>query len=272
MVYNSKLVLAIKNNGKIVKEHGDKVYLPFGSEYSLLIKNLNTLRAIVNITIDGVDVCPGGLMVDANQSVDLERFVKNKDHGNKFKFIERSDEVEKHKGIGIEDGLIRVEYQFEMKPITFPIVYPSIPMTPKPDYDKSYQWADESYPWKITNQVNVSGIKTYGGILRNAPTVVGSSAMYSNTNSTSADAPVNDAGITVPGSISNQKFVEVEDFPLEDEQHVIVMKILGHNEGNEPIKKVRPARKKQKCTSCGKVNKANAIYCSHCGTALDIIE
>jgi hypothetical protein len=53
MMYSNKLVASIKSNGKILREFNDKVYVPFGTEYSILIKNLNTVRASVNIFVDG---------------------------------------------------------------------------------------------------------------------------------------------------------------------------------------------------------------------------
>ena len=41
MMYHKKLVASIRTNGKILREFKDTVYLPFGSEYSILLKNLN---------------------------------------------------------------------------------------------------------------------------------------------------------------------------------------------------------------------------------------
>ena len=39
MMYLQKLAVAVKVNGKVLREVGDTVYIPFGSEYSILIKN-----------------------------------------------------------------------------------------------------------------------------------------------------------------------------------------------------------------------------------------
>ena len=116
MMYNQKLVASIKANGKILREFKDTVYVPFSSEYSILLKNLNTVRAVVNVFIDGENVVPGGLVLNAGQEVDLERSIKNGNltEGNKFKFIERTGAVEQHRGIKLEDGIVRIEYQFEM--------------------------------------------------------------------------------------------------------------------------------------------------------------
>ncbi len=115
MMYESKLAAAIKVNGKVLREFKDTVYVPFGSEYSILLKNLNTTRCVVNVSIDGDDMVPGGLVLNPGQECDLERSIKNGNlkEGNRFKFIERTGSVEKHRGVKLEDGLVRIEFQFE---------------------------------------------------------------------------------------------------------------------------------------------------------------
>ena len=60
-MYQSKLVASLKANGKVLREFKDKVYVPFASEYSILLKNLNTVRAEVHVYIDGEDQTPDGL-------------------------------------------------------------------------------------------------------------------------------------------------------------------------------------------------------------------
>ena len=119
-MYQSKLVASLKANGKILREFKDTVYIPFGSEYSFLLKNLNTTRALVNVFIDGEDMTPGGLVLNAGQEVDLERSIKggNLREGNKFKFIERTAAIEDGpRGVKLEDGLVRIEFQFEKPPM-----------------------------------------------------------------------------------------------------------------------------------------------------------
>jgi hypothetical protein len=74
MMYSNKLAVALKSNGKVLREYGDTVYVPFGSEFSILVKNLSTLRVAVSITIDGTDVMDGArLIVDASDEKDLTR-------------------------------------------------------------------------------------------------------------------------------------------------------------------------------------------------------
>ena len=86
MTYKKNFVAAIKVGGRVLRESSDRVELPFGSEYSVLLKNLDSVRMQARITIDGKDAT-GWLIIGPNQSVDVERFVENLDRGNRFKFI-----------------------------------------------------------------------------------------------------------------------------------------------------------------------------------------
>lgn len=278
MMYNSRLAVAVKVNGKVLREFNkDTVFLPFGSEYSLLIKNLNSVRTIVNITIDGQNMTRDGLIVDAYREVELERKItENLNKGNRFKFIERSDAVEAHRGVKLEDGLIRVEYQFE-KTYPTPLYYVS----------PTHQWYGSGTTWtsapivgsSASNNISASEYKT-SGILRGATlNHIASNATASYDPAGPVNASLsdfvpqgfNDAGITVPGSESNQKFSTVQSFPLETEKHVMIFKLLGETPDNEPIRKPVTVKHKPRCTTCNKQNKANAKFCSTCGTALTVI-
>jgi len=246
MMYNQKLVASIKANRKILREFKDTVYIPFASEYSILLKNLNTQRAVVHVFIDGEDQTPSGLVLNAGQEIDLERSIKNGNltEGNKFKFIERTCAVEQHRGIKLEDGIVRVEYQFERPPV----IFNSLPS------------------WQV------------GGMLRGTAggsTAVPTSATYSSTNISLNSMNVsaqsyNDAGITVAGSKSTQSFGTTYVGALESEKHTIVLKLLGETPDNKVIEKPVTVKHKPKCTTCGKQNKAHAKFCSECGTALEI--
>ena len=243
-MYESKLAAAIKVNGKVLREFKDTVYIPFSSEYSILLKNLNTTRAVVNVFIDGEDMVPGGIVLNAGQEVDLERSVKNGNliEGNRFKFIERTGAVEQHRGVKLEDGLVRVEFQFEQQ-------YRPI--------------------WNST-QIS-SGIYPQGGILRgfdNAHygTTCSVNSFSASATSATMDSLVNDVGITVPGSKSDQKFSTTHVGALESVKHSMVFRLLG----GEAVKQAVTVKHKPKCVTCGKQNKALAKFCQECGTALEI--
>lgn len=120
MMYANQLAVAIKSAGKVLREFNrDHVYLPFGAEYSVFIRNLDpSRRVLARLLIDGKDIGDGTrFVVPAGGSIDLERYVRNGNflEGNRFKFIERTPGVENHRGVGVEDGLISVEYNFEQR-------------------------------------------------------------------------------------------------------------------------------------------------------------
>jgi hypothetical protein len=115
-MHKNNFVVCVKVGGKILREKKDQVALPFGSEYSLLLKNLESRRAQVKVSIDGDDVTGSRwLIIQPNGTLELERFIRNDNlkEGNRFKFIERTDAVEKGRGIKADDGLVRVEFKHE---------------------------------------------------------------------------------------------------------------------------------------------------------------
>ncbi len=245
-MYNSKLAVAIKSNGKVLREVGENVFLPFGSEYSIFIKNLNTVRALVKIEIDGDDIGNGTqLVVGPNSSIDLERFIRNnKSKGNKFKFIERTAGVEKHRGVKVEDGLIRVEFKFERQ---------VVPTTTT--------WA--------TTHGNMSDYVVYRSLTCDV------SATYTANSAdgllSNAVHDTNDVGITVPGSLSDQAFVDSDWFPTETVSHVIVLKLPGETRDNVQVREPVTVKTKATCITCGRKNKITAKFCTECGTSLQVI-
>ncbi len=282
-MYGNKLAAAIKVNGKVLREFKDTVYVPFGSEYTILLKNLNTTRAVVNVFIDGENVVPGGLVLNVGQEVDLERSIKNGNlsEGNRFKFIERTGAVEEYRGVKLEDGLLRIEYQFEKA---------YIPQVPGPIWGKSEYRNDSIYPMGSTsgsistNSMNVNGVLrsidySKGEYVKAQATAAINNYCADNgilnkveyhEGSATMDSFINDVGITVPGSKSEQKFQTTYMGAMEAEKHNMVIRILGETANNKPVEKPVTVKAKQKCDTCGHTNKATAKFCSKCGTSLVI--
>jgi hypothetical protein len=280
MMYNQKLAAAIKVNGKVLREFKDTVYIPFGSEYAITIKNLHTTRAVVNVYIDGDNMVPGGLVLNAGQSVDLERSVKNGNltEGNRFKFIERSGAVEQHRGIKLEDGLVRIEYQFEQA---------------RPVINVAPVWTTTQNPWNTPyyGVTGSTGSFNVNGVMRNVDTSKGETARAVAAAATNAtlstmnisasagdvhdgmatmDSFVNDVGITVPGSRSTQTFQSTTVGILESAVHNIVLKLVGDLGDNKPVEVAVTVKHKPKCVTCGKQNKHTAKFCAECGAALEV--
>jgi len=250
MMYSNKLAIAVKVNGKVLREFGDQVYVPFGSEYSIFVKNLNSVRALVSISIDGKDIGDGTqFVVYPNESIDIERFLPrgNKKKGNRFKFIERTSKIEDHRGVGVEDGLVRIEYQFEK-------VNPLITTTYRDLLSSCTVYSSDSSgspPPQFSNNVSYTSSVADSSVLRSRS--------------------LNDAGITVEGTVSDQNFVEASYFPVEQVKHVMVLKLLGETEDNIQVSNPVTVDVKPTCKTCGRKNKSTAKFCSECGTSLQIV-
>ena len=314
-MYKNQLAVAIKHNGKILRETKDLVKLPFGSEFSVLVKNLNSRRAKFTLHIDGQDVLDGEeIIVNANSEVEMKRFIRNgnMNEGNAFKFIERTATIEDGpRGIKVDDGVVRVEFWFEQEA-------PEIKTT----YHRDVWWNEYPYPYyrrsfwsppiytdgpvygslKSSNSAgDLSNVKLGGSTIRSAnvkgmASSAGSGPSQTFTSSASSasgtataynasishpgvpcmdstptmDSLVSDVGITVPGSKVEQKFTTVYGFNPELQSHVIIIRLAGKIGAIEVAAPVT-VKSKQKCSTCGHVNKANAKFCSECGTGLELL-
>lgn len=296
-MYSNRFIASVRVGGKILRENQGTVTLPFGAEYELLLKNMNSRRAMVRVSVDGVDVTDGTrLIIRPNDTISLERFIKNGNFssGNRLKFIERTGSIEAHRGIKQDDGLIRCEFWAEKE---------------APQYWQNSLSGGVIYGGAFNSQVNTSGSLGsaqegyfYGGAQGSGQmpgsTVTHSANMAQSTFTASAgkkgpimrgpmgssrrsramrsfgeetrSAPLNDAGITVPGSESHQQFYSATGFPIEETSHVIVLQLRGDVGGVVVVNPVT-VDLKPTCSSCGRVNKATNKFCSQCGTALFLI-
>lgn len=92
-MYRDSYVAALMVDGKIQKESDDgSVLIPFGSEYVLRLKNKLRKRAVADVWIDG-KIAVKGVVIDANETVDLERFIAdgNLSEGKRFKLARLTD-------------------------------------------------------------------------------------------------------------------------------------------------------------------------------------
>jgi hypothetical protein len=283
-MFKENLIVAIKADKKVLREIKDTAYIPFGKEYSILIKNMDSRRAQVRIWIDGTDATEDSfLVVNGNTEVEIERFIKkgNLKEGNKFKFIERTANIEKHRGSKLDDGFIRVEFQFEK-------TYPSL-STWHHGHTLLTNTYDNGYCGSMTTLTN-STPAYKGSAMRSmnaGPTMATASAATANTISsnsvftaqsasnpdwleTTTNAAPNDAGITVPGAHSTQQFTTVGWFAVETQKHVIALKLLGESPEGKKVEAPVTVKAKPACVTCGRVNKASSKFCSECGTSLTL--
>lgn len=287
MTYKDHFVVEVKSNGKILRVKDDAVFLPFGSEYTLLLKNLHTRRASVNISIDGDDVLDHhSLILDANSSTELEGFLRGNVARNRFRFINKTKQISEHRGDKADDGLIRIEFAFE-KP------------QPKPSIEKVIKEVHHHYSpptkftyygtnadWSYTENMSSAGKTPHDG----------ESVMYSSCDTPkgrgfSADAtmrrvsldsnvvcdslgvqnvseiPNADEGITVKGSEVNQQFNYSSIGELE-EANVIVISLKGVTQTGSSVAQPVTTKDKLTCSSCGTKSKSSCKFCPNCGTFL----
>jgi hypothetical protein len=250
MMYHEALTACIKINGNILREHGETVYLPFGSEFSVYLKNLDTQRMmLIDVLIDGKSTTDNQkLVLTPSQSIDLERFIKNGNltQGNRFKFIERNATVEAHRGVGAEDGLVQIKFQKEQRIYNTYNPYRSF---------GAYQTGVSNQLYNSSSSDNPDQAYTSSGsrgVLR------------------SHSVPQNTAGITAPGSVSNQQFAVAGWFPAEPQEHSIIFRLLG-DVGQVPVTAPLMIKTKLKCPTCGTVNKSSHRFCSGCSAAVTIV-
>jgi len=251
-MYQDKFVVAVKVGGRVLRENGDTVSLPYGIEYSIYLKNLSGQRASVTVSIDGTDVLNGhSLIIDPNKATDLERFVGDSlNHGRKLKFIERTSEIEQHRGIEADDGIVRVAFKFEQQCV-FPNVWGGNFRSVKCESGGSFG--------------TVNNLAT-GDATSFMAQAVNCSAS-ANSGEVQTSAPVNDIGITVEGSKSSQSFQHGYIGPLENVEHVIVLKLKGGTAEHAVTAPVTVKTKKL-CTSCGRKFDSSFEYCPKDGTYL----
>ena len=305
-MYSNKLVCSVKVGRKILREkvqnNESTVFIPFGSEYSLLLKNLGGRNAVVQIEIDGNQVnkksfydgnklSKEGFYIRAGQTMEIERFVENLAEGRRFKFIEKTEEISDFRGDKVDDGIIRITWQFE-KPL--PEVK-EIRYNYKHEHDHYHihspwcrcSWCHPPIWYSPITRSNTSA--PIGNITYTASNTISggggtqSSCFNSSVGAEGARGPEGQQGpignvncykssepapgITVEGSKSFQQFGTAYAGALESNVHSMIIILKGIRDKayvNKPI----TVREKFECPTCGRKWHSNYEFCANCGTAL----
>lgn len=272
MVHSENFVAVVKSNGKILRENQGTVRLPFGSEYSILLKNLDSRKAVVTIEIDGKDVCDNhSLIIHPKTTSQLDGVVKNGEVTNRFKFIQKTEEISDYRGDRIDDGIIRIEVKFEARREEQPIQdhwYWNWPTDVVGTSQSKVTWQSTYYTYSSDGVVSDSR-----SIQSNYTNDGGIPCSADNDQSVCMDScgdsmvPKEDEGITVKGSETHQKLRDGYINTVESQSTVITLKLKGTS-NNQKISKPIFVKSKVKCSTCGRVSKSKASYCENCGTKL----
>jgi hypothetical protein len=274
MTFKEQFVVVVKCNGKILREDNGVVSLPFGSEYSLLIKNLNSRRASIKISIDGQDVLDrSSLVIEPNQETELQGFLTGMIAKNKFKFIQKTKEIQKHRGDKIDDGIIRIEFAFEKPPVTKREVI----------VEHHHCWDHWHWPFYRYDYYEYKPIRSFYSSNENigsssaewsakgssaAPLVNNNDIQVYNCSLNNLTVPQQDEGITVKGNEIAQAF-HATYLGEMDPPEVITIRLKGFKGDGEPVIQVKTTKTKITCSSCGKKCRSSMKYCSNCGTFLE---
>ena len=151
MAYLDNFVVAIRkaDTREVLRDikgrNGERdVFLPFGSEYEIYVKNKSLYNVGAQVFIDGMDAFGGQkIAVMAGESTVLKRFCVDgdKDKGKKFKFVSIESG---HEGIvnpdSRDNGLIQVKFYKEKERVK---KTPDPVFVPYPVYPQPYP----VYPW-----------------------------------------------------------------------------------------------------------------------------
>jgi len=256
MVYKNNFIVVVKCGGKVLREQGGEVRLPFGSEYSILLKNKDSRKAVASISIDGESVTDGRIVVDGFSEVELVGFLEGMSVRNKFKFIQKTEEIVKHRGDRVDDGIVTVEYWFEERvEVTKKYEDVYVKKYINPWYTDQGSWTPQPYrDTTITCSSDISSCSpqttTRGGCFVNSC------------------VPTQDEGITVKGSETRQDFQYGSTKTLESQSNVINIVLKGYTDSGIKVEKFVATTDKVKCPTCGRTAKSNSKYCANCGTYL----
>lgn len=237
MAYREEYVLAVRQGNTTLKEESGKVLVPFGDTYELRLKNKRGRDAIAFVYIDGRNVVKDGLVVRAHSHVDLERFVEDDLNGGKrFKFVPLDDHRVDDKGEP-DNGLIEVKFH-EVK-----------------ECQLDFPWMDNYLrPWRWPYYKSMRG-GCCGQSIGDA--TYGTASSRPIPMNLSANCSMGEAGATVEGAHSDQKFSTVNLDYDKDNFIEISVKIAGIKKG---------LGVGSFCSDCG--TRASGKFCSSCGSKL----
>lgn len=236
MVYSNKFIVAVKHKGKVLREFDNNVIrLPFGSDYSLLLKNKENRKVLVEVKVDGQDVLNGNsIIIGPNETTELKGFMKGSKVTNKFRFIERTDSISKYRGNLIEDGLVEITYRFEER---------------------------FEMEWRMPY------LESPGFMPDTSHAVYSCSTLEGNSTTTKNRSLVSDIGITVPGQETRQDFTTGTIGRLESFPYSIILHLKGEIKRNK-IRKPITVKTKVTCPTCGHRWRSSMKYCGNCSTSL----
>ena len=251
MTHHNDFILAIKYHGQVLRESNGKVFLPFNSEYSLLLKNNRSYRAMAQVFIDGMDVSDGReFVIDPHSNMEIERFLLdgNFDKGNKFKFVKSN-----HKDVvdpsSSDNGIVKVIFWEEQYYTYYPPYYYSPPQM--------------YYPSVYNSPTTIRSNSVGGGSASSNFT----SSCTSSCITTHYGEEMVEGGATVEGSDSSQHFSTTWTYDKNYSTETVLQLQIVPTQKPVTVQNTRRSH----CPNCNyKIKNSWTVhFCPHCGTRLN---
>ena len=232
-MYRDGFIAAVKCDGNVLREFNSGIIkLPFGADYSIILKNKSKRKALVDVRIDGKDAIDGNkLIVSYDSPFELKGYMDGRAVKNSFRFVERTGKISNFRGNKLEDSLVEIYFSFEQEPIDYVF--------------DGWHCGDNRYA---------------------TCNVASNDICSSVSTSYVAKALRNDIGITVKGKPTSQHFAVGSFGNTDGVEHSIIFKLQGSS--GKSLKSPVTVKTKIQCPTCGQKAKATANYCSNCSTYL----
>lgn len=293
-MYKEGFATAVLVDGRVVREENGISRIPFGTEYTVRLKNKYPEPVAADVFIDGKLVNEAGhLFVPGNGTVDLDRWIFKDKTDRKLQFVKLTEGGKGVEANEQENGVIEVRFYKPKKADQLSRIISEIHIHEWPWYPvwimPRVVWYDDTqvYPMKyertITNNNGWSGYyETFSGASSDGSirmSSVSSSASYSASMAPASQGkdgklslnyhipnPFLQALASQPGATAEGKKVDDKsealakkaEFKLEFEPIVLTMKLMGFD-GPKP-------EAKNYCETCGRKRRDRENFCPSCGS------
>jgi hypothetical protein len=262
MTHHNDFILALKYQGKVLRESNGKVFLPFNSEYSLLLKNNRSYRAMAQVFIDGMDVSDGReFVIDPHSNMEIERFLLdgNFDKGNKFKFV-KSDHKDVVDPSSSDNGIVKVIFWEEqsVSKVEYVPYYPYYPSQyqyytyPQFHYPPLYDTHTTIRSNSMSNSVGGGGTE---------------SSSFTHSSTSVCTHYGEETGATIEGDESSQHFNTVWTMDKNYSTETVLQLQIVPTQKPVTVQGTRRSH----CPKCNyKIKNSWTVhFCPHCGTRLN---
>jgi len=251
-MYSSNFVASVLVGGKIVREEGNTVKVPFGGEYCVRLRNKNNTLCIVDLYVDGeLANTVGSLVLEGNSYYDVRGFLTKLGNHKKFQFVKLSDNRVRQPG-ELENGIIEARFylQKQVERVKEVIVERPIYIYNDRLINPWFQWNQEKF---YTDSTFTSPCIMPAGLL--SANIVSEPASNYNCNGTNSKCS---NGATIEGQQFSEQFETVR-LDVESKPTIIRIKLMGYQTDRNT------------CIYCQTRYERNDKYCKNCGKPVNIM-